>query len=141
MSLVAIPRRAFSRAASCDLSLLCSLVALDLAASAASTKDDMYLPFLRMERHALSFLEPLRRMSRIEGEPHRKQHWHGGVDDLAEYHFTIVRGGLWSAEERGVVGGEAGTFAPWARERRAMSSEENGARMRRLFERCPRAGG
>jgi hypothetical protein len=117
---------------------LYSPVALDAAPRPLSTKDDKYLPFLRMERPALSFLEPLRRMSRIEGEAHKTQHWHGGVDGLAEYHFTIVRGGLWSRDEGVGAGGEAGTFAPWARERRAMSTEENDARMRRLFERCPR---
>ena len=43
-----------------------------------------------------------------------------------------------SSHEGAGAGGEAGTFAPWARERRAMSTEENDARMRRLFERCPR---
>ena len=93
-----------------------------------TTKDPTYDRFLKMERPALTFLRPLHQVSRLADGGY--QRWHGGVDGLEQYHFTIVRGGMWSAD--------AGTFAPWARDSRALSPEAAAERHGRLHEKCPR---
>ena len=56
------------------------------------TRHPSFAPLLAHEAGAMRLLEPLRSRT-IHGK--QCHHWHGGVDHLQSFHFSIVRGGAW----------------------------------------------
>jgi len=62
------------------------------------TTDPLWKCYRRAEEGPLDMLRPLKQLRTAHG---KRPSWHGGVNDLEEFHFSIVAGSAWSRGSSG----------------------------------------